>query len=75
MSYSGAKTALDARIQAENTASEIEADGHKIRKRSVGEIVQLSDLINSGEDEETNGDSPLRQAGFRISMKNNGSLI
>ena len=73
MTWSDAKTIIENKLQADNTNSETEVDGHRVRKRSLNELVQLEDLICTKEDEETNGDAPLRTAGFRVQAYNNGS--
>ena len=73
MAWSDAKTIIENKLQADNTNSETEVDGHRVRKRSLNELVQLEDLICTKEDEETNGDAPLRTAGFRVQAYNNGS--
>jgi hypothetical protein len=73
MTWDTAKTEYDATLQAATTASEVEADGHKFRSRTVNEMVQLEDLINTRKSEEDLGSSPLKQAGFRVQAFNNGS--
>lgn len=73
MTWDAAKTKYDATLQEATTAAEFEADGHKFRSRTVDEMAQLEDLINSRKAEEDSGPSPLKQAGFRVQAFNNGS--
>lgn len=73
MTWNGAKTTLESKLQGNNTNSETEIDGHRVRKRSLQELVQLEDYVNTKADEETNGDAPLKSAGFRVQAKNNGN--
>lgn len=72
MTWTGAKTLLDAKLQGNNTNSATELDGHRVEKRSLEELIQLDDFVSGREDEELNGSTPLRAAGFRIQAKNNG---
>lgn len=71
MTWSTAKTSLEAKLQGNNTNIETEVDGHRVKKRSLEELILLEDYVNTKEDEETNGSTPLRSAGFRIVAKTN----
>ena len=74
MTWDNAKTTLDTIIQ--NTAgintAEIEVDGHRVKNRSVKELVDLADYICHKQDEEVNGPTNLTKAGFKTTALNCG---
>jgi len=72
MPWSDAKTALNEIIQNTNGNSEIEVDGHRVKKRSLKELLELEDYVCHKSDEETNGATPLSQSGFKVQAFNNG---
>mgnify|MGYP005839045643 CR=1 FL=1 len=73
MTWSQGKTDLEAELQAEDNASEIEIDGHRVRKRTVDEMVQMEDFMDGKAQEETEGTPNLKRAGMKVQAKNNGS--
>lgn len=73
MTWTQGQTNLDAELQAEDNASEIEIDGHRVRKRKVDEMVQMKDFMDGNAQEETVGEPPIKKAGFRVQARNNGS--
>lgn len=72
MPWSDAKDALNDIIQNTNGNSEIEVDGHRVKKRSLKELLELEDYVCHKADEEANGPTPLTQSGFKVQAFNNG---
>lgn len=72
MTWTDAKNKSDSILQGNNSSSEVEVDGHRVRKRSVRELVALDDMLTAKADEETNGSPNLKRAGFRVQAFNNG---
>lgn len=73
MTWDAGKTQLETELQSEDNASEVEVDGHRVRKRTVDEMVQMEDFMSGKAQEETEGEPPLKTAGFRVQAFNNGS--
>jgi hypothetical protein len=71
MSFSTAKTTLQAMLEKVGTHSEVEVDGHRVKSRSVEELSQLNRLINDLADVEESGD-PVKNSGYKSQLKNNG---
>jgi hypothetical protein len=65
------RTAVETKLQNSLT-SELEVDGHRVRERSVNELVALDDLSRGRTDEELNGPTNLRRANFRAQAFNKG---
>lgn len=72
MTWSNAKTNLETIIQNSSGTSEVEVDGHRVKNRSVEELIQLEDYICQKEDEEVNGPSNLKKAGYKTTVFNCG---
>jgi len=61
---------LDSIIQNLGSASEIEADGHRVKERSITELLQLKDLQDELDQPE---EGAVKKAGFRTQAFNNGT--
>ncbi len=61
---------LDSIIQNLGSASEIEADGHRVKERSIAELLQLKDLQDELDEP---GVGAVKKAGFRTQAFNNGT--
>lgn len=72
MSWTTAKTNLEALLKKDQTFAEIEVDGHKLRTKSVAELARLDDFVTYRKDEEVNGETVLKQAGFKTQAFNSG---
>lgn len=73
MTWSQAQTDLEAELQKEDNASEVEIDGHRVRKRTVNEMAQLEDFIENKALDEAGGNPPIKRAGYRVQAFNNGN--
>jgi hypothetical protein len=61
---------LDSIIQNLGSASETEVDGHRVKERSIAELLQLKDMQDELENPEV-GD--VKKAGYRTQAFNNGT--
>lgn len=73
MTWNNAKTTLNAKLEKEDNAMEVEIDGQRVRKRSVAEMSQLEDFVENKALNESRGDSKLKRAKYKVQAFNNGN--
>lgn len=61
---------LDSIIQSMGSSAEVEVDGHRVKERSVAELLQLKDLQDELESVE---EGAVKKAGYRTKAFNNGT--
>ncbi len=61
---------IDTIIQNLGSSSEIEVDGHRVKERSIAELLQLKDLQDELDNPE---EGAVKKAGYRTQAFNNGT--